>query len=500
MPSQYDVQMAWSPDSRELAFTTGGSAHGGKLWLVSLGSTPRKIASSNELAWPSWSPDGRLLTVFDGGALDAFTASGRRAWSVTSGAGPIGWSARGLLATGIYDGATHVVDERGKQRFVAPADTVAWSANGGMLATLKGRRLEVRATGGAIVLQTTLPKGTFGMEWVAPNAVAFEDANGVGHRVGVPSGRITRFDLGALGLNTVRTGTAFAVRDGTRVYTRVPGCYDDGGPVAGIASLQHVPHTRSLVYQSYCPEAFDNLYEVNAGRDRIAPHHDRAEATSRAGALAGRHGHRVLAVGLQRAQLQGMRAVAARDEGGRIGRRGAYEPARLHVRQLGELVAGRDPDPLRPLRLRHRSRCDGGRRRRRNARRPPPPCVDGRVGAGAIGLRERDHRPVVVVDVASRRHRPARVAGIGAGLTSPAWSTDGRLAYLLGTTAVVQGKRVPLPFAQVRSLAWSPDGTRFVVVAKTKGTASFDVYTLRTDGTDLRRITRNVDASSADWR
>ena len=70
-------------------------------------------------------------------------------------------------------------------------------------------------------------------------------------------------------------------------------------------------------------------------------------------------------------------------------------------------------------------------------------------------------------------------------LTEPAWSADGRLAYLAGTTVVVQGRKAPLPFAQVTSLAWSPDGTRFVVAAKPKGAPTFDLYTVRIDGTDL---------------
>ncbi|HEY6460397.1 MAG TPA: hypothetical protein VIY73_09605, partial [Polyangiaceae bacterium] len=93
-----------------------------------------------------------------------------------------------------------------------------------------------------------------------------------------------------------------------------------------------------------------------------------------------------------------------------------------------------------------------------------------------------------------------RVASIGAGLTTPAWSAGGRLTYLLGTSVVVQGKKVALPFAQVRSIAWSPDGTRFLVAAKAKGTATFDLYTVRTDGTDVMRLTQNLDVSSADWR
>jgi Tol biopolymer transport system component len=93
-----------------------------------------------------------------------------------------------------------------------------------------------------------------------------------------------------------------------------------------------------------------------------------------------------------------------------------------------------------------------------------------------------------------------RIASVGAGLTTPAWSPDGRLAYLLGTSVVVNGKKVALPFAQVRSLAWSPDGTRFLVAAKPKRAPTFDLYTVKTDGTDVQRLTFNLDVSSADWR
>jgi hypothetical protein len=64
----------------------------------------------------------------------------------------------------------------------------------------------------------------------------------------------------------------------------------------------------------------------------------------------------------------------------------------------------------------------------------------------------------------------------------------------------VQGKKVALPFAQVRSLAWSPDGTRFLVAARAKGMPTFDLYIIKTDGTDPVRLTQNLDVSSGDWR
>jgi hypothetical protein len=93
-----------------------------------------------------------------------------------------------------------------------------------------------------------------------------------------------------------------------------------------------------------------------------------------------------------------------------------------------------------------------------------------------------------------------RVASVGPGLPTPAWSSDGRLAYVVGTAVFANGKDVALPFVSIRSIAWSPDGTRFLVTAQAKGTPSFDLYTVRTDGTDVIRLTQNLDVSSADWR
>jgi Tol biopolymer transport system component len=48
-------------------------------------------------------------------------------------------------------------------------------------------------------------------------------------------------------------------------------------------------------------------------------------------------------------------------------------------------------------------------------------------------------------------------------------------------------------------LAWSPDGTRFVVTARKTKAALPDVYTVRTDGTDPVQLTKNYDASGATW-
>ena len=63
---------------------------------------------------------------------------------------------------------------------------------------------------------------------------------------------------------------------------------------------------------------------------------------------------------------------------------------------------------------------------------------------------------------------------------------------------VVGATRIHLPFAEVDSLAWSPDGSRFVVVAS-KENGLPDVYTVKTDGTNPLRLTKYFGASSAAW-
>ncbi len=500
-PSQYGAQMAWSPNSRELAYTTGDSAKGQALWLTSPGLPPRRILrETTELAWPSWSHDGRLLTVAVEGAVDAFTPAGRRTWRVSSGGNPVGWSTHGLFASGAYDGAIHVYDENGRQRFVVRGESGVWSPDGTTLATVSGRRLEVRAANGTVVLQTTLPRLNYSVEWAGPKAVAYEDVNGVGHRIAVPSGRVTPIDLGALGLNTFRDGATFAVRVGTRVYTHVPGCYDDGGPVAGIAWQQRVPHASSLVYQSFCPEAFSNLYAV------------RPDGTGL---------HRITNV--QENQLDpaispdGTRIAFSQSDYVGLSCKGC--PQALHVMNVdgsGDETLTSPPDctfddspswsPDAKTIMFVDSACDIAPHALTIAAGGGPttdvhiPAWTLAWGPERVAYGNGNTVPSSMWTSLADGTDRQRVGGIGAGLTSPAWSADGRLAYLSGTTVVVQGKRVPLPFAQVRTIAWSPDGTRFVVAAKTKGAPTFDVYTVRTDGTGLRRITQNVDASSADWR
>jgi len=481
-PSEYYVELAWSPDSRTLAYTTGGINFPQTLWLTGIGAAPRALGHAKGLGGPTWSPDGRLVTVqTNGGGVDAFTPAGRHAWSISSGGSPVGWSATGLFATGAYDGRVHVVGENGKQRFSVAATAAAWSPDGTKLASIKGHRAEVHTSAGRLV---------------SSEVVATLDAEPIWTPTGVVFGSAPT----SLGLNTVATGTTFAVRDGTHIYAHVIGCDDDGGPGAAIASMQLVPHTRSIVYQSYCAEPFDNLYSVSpdgTGLLRIT----NVQANQLAPSIS----------------PDGTRVAFGESPYTGLSCKGCPESLRT-IRVDGSAAttltsppdctfdgpASWSPDGTQIMYV--HSGCDTAPDAMLIAAGGGTP-TDLHVpawtlawGPTRIAYANGETNPTTVWTALPDGTARHRVAGIGGGLTDPAWSADGRLAYLVGATVVVNGSKVALPFAQVRSIAWSPDGTRFLVTAKAKGTPTFDLYTVAIDGTDVQRLTQNLDVSSGDWR
>jgi Tol biopolymer transport system component len=482
-PTQFAVEMVWSPDSATLAYTTGGTVSNTvTLWIARPRGASRALSQRPSLFRPSWSPDGRLLTVeTNPGAVQAFTAAGSRAWSVSSGFVPVGWSATGLFATGQYDGRIHVIDESGKQRFSIPATTGAWSPDGKRLATMRGHRGEVWTSAGRLVSTHRYVASDNQPTWTSATHVVFGPAPSVGP-------------------NTVRTRTTFAVRNGTRVYTHVPGCDDDGGPVAAIQWLQAVPRSTSLVYQSDCAEPLDNLYAINPDGTGL-----RRITTVQANQVKPSISPDRTRIAFGESQYAGLSCKGCPE---------SLRTIRTDGTAATTLTSPPDctfddspswsPDGTQIMFV--HSACDtapgayvvaagGGTPKSLNV-----PAWTVAWGPTRIAYADGRTAPTSLWTALPDGTNRQRVAGIGAGLTTPAWSADGRLAYVVGTTAFVQGKKVPLPFAQVRSLVWSPDGTRLLVAAKPKKAPTFDLYTVRTDGTDVHRLTQNLDVSSADWR
>jgi Tol biopolymer transport system component len=503
IPSQQYVGMAWSPDNEELALVTG-TVNGQELSVAGLGLAPRTLAHSSQMNSPAWSPDGTLITVLGAGEVDAFTAAGKHVWSVPSGGGLVGWSPRGLFATGEYDGRIHVVDEHGVKRFsVAAEATATWSPSGDELASVSGRRLEVHTAAGRLVFHARLPVPHAGIQWswASPRALVFANpySNG-GFRVDLATGTISPFDIASFGLNTAGSGTNWSVRNGTHVYAHVSGCDDDGGPNAAIASLQRVPHSTSIVYQSYCAEPFDNLYAINGDGTGL-----RRITNVQANQVVPRISPDRTRIAFGESPATGLSCKGCPESLRTIGVDGS---AATTLTSPPDCTFDDSPSwsPDGTQIMFAHSGCDTA----------PDAMLIGAQGGSPTDLHvpawtlawgptqiayaNGTTVPSSLWTAAPNGAGRVRVGSIGAGLTTPAWSAGGRLAYLLGTSIVVQGKKVPLPFVAVRSVAWSPDGTRFLVAAKAKGTPTFDLYTVRTDGTDVIRLTQNLDASSADWR
>jgi dipeptidyl aminopeptidase/acylaminoacyl peptidase len=87
-----------------------------------------------------------------------------------------------------------------------------------------------------------------------------------------------------------------------------------------------------------------------------------------------------------------------------------------------------------------------------------------------------------------------------------AWSPDGTRLALGYTQLIVMnadgsgGAALPQLTRTDSSPSWSPDGHRLVFLGIPPEQApGYDVYTVRTDGTDLRRLTFGADAVDVEW-
>jgi Tol biopolymer transport system component len=268
--------------------------------------------------------------------------------------------------------------------------------------------------------------------------------------------------------------------------------YNDG-PVAPVQALQFAGPTRSLVYASYNPEPFANLYTVapSGGAPRqltaLKPY---ASSPSFSG-----DGTKVVYVWAQYTGLtckgcaSQIRVANADGSGRRV----------LTTPQDCTFDSSPTWSPDGSTILFSEDACDspgelftvpagGGSRHDLHLAGSNPAWGPSKIAyegtRGGIWTANPDGS------------NPTKV-GVG---HDPAWSSTGTLAYLVGSSAVTVGQsRVNLPFASVASLAWSPDGTHLVVTARKAKNSIPDVYTVKTDGTNPIRLTKNYDATGATW-
>jgi TolB protein len=513
------AQLVWALNSKALAIVSGNLTE--RLTVVGPGRKTKVIAHGGVVYNPEWSPDSRLLTVTVGGRrsrrIETFTPAGRLVWRVPFQA-DAGWSSRGVFAAYGHTGVT-AYDEAGRARFHFPGRIAAWSPDGRRLASVARGRLEVRTFDGRLFLRKTI-RGLAGrrvtLAWadsrrvladLLPRVIGLDTATGK-----LFAGSSRYFDgprSGDLLAETRKSGAGFAVRvtplDGgaAHVYGHVPGCFDDGVVVPAIDLLQFVPHRRSLVYTSNCAEPFSALYAVqpdgtgltrltHAGEQEVEP----AWSPDGTRIAYTRFDH----TGFSCKGCPGSLAVADAD--------GTH--ARILTTPSGSDYAdgGASWSPDGSQILFARSNFS------KEAELYVVPATGGAAndlhvtgfdaswGPARIAYLSTAGEAVALWTALPDGGDPQQVAKAGGTNTprAPAWSRDGRLAYLQGSAVVVAGQRVALPFRVLGDLAWSPDGTHFLVTGVRPGEAVPDVFTVRADGTELLQLTKNLDVLGATWR
>lgn len=514
--------LAWQPHGNRVALTGGGSVSSpqSSLWILQAGHKPISVRGAKNFVQPSWSPDGHAVLVYTYGrrAAEAFSPEGRKLFSVSHASNFSSWSSGDLLATATGTGVG-VYDESGQRQFEvrgAVAGGPAWSPDGHLLAAIVGQKLEVVTEIGGLVLREAL-SGRHGLVWDGNTRVVLGaygpcqcQAKGVNIRTGTISAASDRWFSplsadGKAAIETRKAGNRFAIEvaptagGAAKTYAHVPGCYEDMALGPAVDSLQFVGRSRSLVYASLCYEPFSQLYAISpaGGTPR-----ELEEATPYAIEPALSPDGSQIAYSW--AQLTGLSCGGC-----------ASQIRVVNADGTGERVLTAPPDctydvsptwsPDGKTILYSQSDCNTA----------PELYTIPAAGGSAQDLHVAGDDPawgpslIAYVDRYQASgiwtanpdgSNPVRVAASG---ESPAWSADGRLAYLRGrngTTVVVGSSQVTLPFTQVTSLAWSPDGTHFVVTARKQDAPAPDVYTVKTDGTDPIRLTTNYDSSGVSWR
>lgn len=524
------TSLAWQPGGNRLA-----SVDGQTLFMLQPGQAPlTALVSQNGVGLGPWSPDGSVLVVWDHspglvatGVAYALSPDGSRLWSVRNVESPLwagfsgdttqswSWSRRGLLALPIFAGVwrhptLRVYDESGRLRFAlrGTSGRPDWSPDGKHLAVMVGKHAEVFTAAGRRILRSRsgISRPTcrqviwasntrFIVGGFAPYRPGVCRAFSVAVRTGKVStasnlwfGTPLSADrkLAAVALsggNQLPIGVRSTAGGVFRAYAQVAAC--------GVDSLQFAGSSPSLVYATSClpPILLYSVAPDGSGLQQlIAP------------------------AGIQQPALSpdGTRIASGNGYGG-IGILNSdgtqvqlTHPPTACTAPGGEKVPYVDTSPSwspdGTAIVFTRTGCAGF-----DSELYTVTVASGQVARIGIAGDHAAWGPSKIAYIANGvwtanpdGTNPTEVASSG---RDPAWSPDGRLAYLTNSnTVVVDSTPVQLPFTDVTSLAWSPDGTRFAVTASTP-TDPFDVYTVNTDGSNPVQVTQNYDALDlAGWR
>jgi Tol biopolymer transport system component len=533
-----NLEIAWAMDGRHLAVVASRNTVS-ILYVARIGASARVVFRAPAMGAPSWSPDGRVVTVRTGISLytyvDAFTPAGRHLWRVAhvNSAAP-GWSRTNRFAAA-FPQSIHVYDKQGRLAYQFRGSIAAWSADGTRIASLVGESLQVRASDGRVVFTQQIPAlnanngiggNPHGLVWYGTGRVAIGDIAGGGQiAVRLADGTISPAPASAFAqrspdgqsvVQTDKAGDGFAVNvsslDGSnvRTFTHVPGCYDDGGFAAAAASLQFTADSRSLVFQSECLEPFDNLYAVSSdGTDLRRLTNVNAQQMWPQVSPDGTR------IAYSQAPFTGLSCKGCPDSVW-VSSSDGSQPTQLTANLDGTFDSFPTWSPDGRSILFSRSTFDSF------GELLVIPAAGGAVrdlhvhgdqaawGPTRIAYIRLDTTPSSLWTIApdgSDKRQIATTGNLGPP-ADPAWSHDGRLAYLVqansGVVSLVEitgtsTRRIQLPLIGADGLAWSPDGTHFGLTGRTRTNAGTDAYTIDTNGHHLTRLTTNIGASGGSW-
>ncbi len=510
--------LAWQPGGSRLAATACGRGASSKVLILQRGHRSVAVHRGGFLMYSAqWSPDGRVLLAMSGHTVVAASPQGKILWTVKGARSWAVWSAHGLVAIP-FKGSVGVYDEHGTRRFSAPAagafTVPAWSRGGDELAVDTGKVIVVLSSTGERLLQKPL-QGAHGLVWTGNGKVVVGGFGSCGCKaksLDVRTGRFAPasdrwFDtLSADGTLAIVTsprnkgvsyllGAASPAGGRAKTYAHVPGCWQYHARTAAIGWQQFVG--TSIVYESwgYCDEPYSNLYSVSPGGGK--PHRLTNAQAQQTQPAPSPDGTKVAYVW---AKLTGISCSGCSD-GIRVANADGSGERTLTNPENCTFDDSPTWSPDWTTILYSETGCDssgelftvpaaGGTPHDLGILGQDPAWGPTRIAY--VGSDQSDHGLWTANPDGSD---PVEVAAQGG---TPAWSADGRLAYLTnGPKLVVGSSQVALPFKRVTSLAWSPDGTRLVLSASKASWLPLDVWTIKPDGTGVVRLTKNYDVFGA---
>lgn len=465
-------QLAWQPRTTTLAVMACRNL-AASLWLIRHGQKPSLLVqgkSGIQFGF-AWSPQG-LLAVPTPSGTSVYDAGGHLRWrkQLAEDSRPV-WSPSGGLLGFAAANSTVVVTAGGSK-------VISKNTGRGNLAWIDDRRLAIGGYFGKCGCQAKILTVRTGAVTVAKSGNWFSPRSTDGKLAIVTPARKPGFSLGVAppGGGSVKT------------YARIGGCYGDGDWTPAVSFPQLAG--RSIVYQSWatCDDPFANLYSVAASGG--SPHRLTSAQHQQTQPALSPDGSEIAYVW---ADANGLSCKGCSD-GIRIA--SATGKAVRTLTNPDNCTFDDSPtwSPDGTTVLYAESDCsDAGELYM-------IPAAGGTPHDLGIRGREPAWGPIRIAYVGSDQSDrglwtarpdgsdPVRVAKTG---RLPAYSSSGALAYIARGSVVWDGNAHPLRFADIESLAWSPDGTRFVLVAKLQGSASFDLYTVKTDGTHPVRLTKN---------